>query len=50
MDAPTDRDLDHLGLEVLTPEACWELVAATPIGRVAFVDAGSPVVLRSPTV
>lgn len=35
---------DHLGLDVLPPETCWELLAGSPIGRVAFVDAGDPVV------
>jgi uncharacterized protein len=42
-----DADLpqDRLGLEVLPTEQCWQLVADSPIGRVAFVDAGEPVVL-----
>ena len=45
MDAPLESTADHLGMEVLTPVACWALLATTPIGRVAFVDAGAPVVL-----
>ncbi len=36
---------DRLGLEVLTTDECWELVDAAAIGRVAFVDAGEPMVL-----
>lgn len=41
----TDRTpVDRLGLEVLSADECWELLASTPIGRVAFVDAGEPVV------
>jgi uncharacterized protein len=42
-----DADLsrDRLGLEVLTTEQCWELIAESPVGRVAFVEAGEPVVL-----
>ena len=41
----TDRLLDHQGLEVLDPDTCWELIAGTPVGRVAFVDRGEPMVL-----
>lgn len=37
--------VDHTGLEVLAPDDCLALVAGTPVGRVAFVDAGAPVVL-----
>ena len=36
---------DRLGLEVLSSEECWELVRSATIGRVAFVDAGGPIVL-----
>lgn len=39
-----DRPRDRLGLEVLPPEECWDLIATTPVGRVAFLDAGEPVV------
>lgn len=35
-------NLDRLGLEVLSADECWALLASTPIGRVAFVDAGEP--------
>jgi len=41
----TDRTLDHQGLEVLDAAACWDLVARTPVGRVAFVEAGEPMIL-----
>lgn len=37
--------VDHQGLEVLDTEECWTLIGDTPVGRVAFVDAGEPVVL-----
>lgn len=53
--ASTDRDrrgmhdtdtssVDRLGLEVLTPDECWEFLAAAPVGRVAFVVDGEPAV------
>ena len=45
MDNMTRASVDRLGLEVLPPEECWTLVAAAPVGRVAFVDAGEPMVL-----
>lgn len=41
-DRPT---LDHQGLEVIAPDECWELVTATPVGRVAFIESGEPMVL-----
>ena len=37
--------IDRHGLEILSDVECWELLAQTPIGRVAFVHAGEPVVL-----
>jgi nitroimidazol reductase NimA-like FMN-containing flavoprotein (pyridoxamine 5'-phosphate oxidase superfamily) len=37
--------VDHAGLEILDPEECRSLLASTPIGRIAFVDRGEPVVL-----
>lgn len=40
-----DRTLDHQGLEVLDTATCWELLASTPVGRIAFVDAGEPAIL-----
>lgn len=40
-----ERVLDHQGLEVLDSATCWELVAGTPVGRVAFVDRGEPMIL-----
>ena len=39
------HSLDHAGLEVLTPEECAEHLAATPVGRLGFIDRGEPVVL-----
>jgi len=40
-----DPTLDHQGLEVLDPATCWDLVARTPVGRIAFVEGGEPMVL-----
>lgn len=36
---------DHQGLEVLSTEECWSLVAEVPVGRVAFVEDGEPTIL-----
>lgn len=36
---------DHGGLEVLTFAECLQLMASEPVGRLAFIDAGEPVVL-----
>ncbi len=36
---------DHRRLRVLTVDECDELLEATPIGRVAFINAGQPVIL-----
>lgn len=38
-------NVDHQGLEVIAPEECWALLAGVPVGRVAFVEAGEPMVL-----
>lgn len=40
-----EPSLDHQGLEVLTPEECWQMITTMPVGRVAFVESGDPVVL-----
>lgn len=39
--APTDRG----GLEVLTLEESYDLLRSVPVGRVAFVEGGDPVIL-----
>ncbi len=44
-DANAPRSLDRLGLEVLSDEECWRLVGSAPVGRVAVVAAGQPVIL-----
>ncbi len=36
--------LDRMGLEILPPDECWRLLAASPVGRVALVDRGEPLV------
>lgn len=40
MTVPTD----HGGLEVLTLEESMELLGSVPVGRVAFIDGGDPVI------
>lgn len=44
MDLNSEHPLDRLGLEVLSPAECWQLLREAPIGRLAFVDAGEPIV------
>ena len=39
--APTDRE----GLEILGTDECMRLIASAKVGRIAFVDAGEPLVL-----
>lgn len=41
----TDLATDREGLEVLTPDQCYELLDTSPLGRVAFMTAGEPVIL-----
>lgn len=36
---------DNEGLEVLTPEQCYELLDMSPVGRIAFMAAGAPMIL-----
>lgn len=43
--AQTSAPLDRLGLGVLDPEVCWELMTRAAVGRVAFMDEGGPMVL-----
>lgn len=45
MDSTGRSSLDHQGMEVIAPEECWQLLADTPVGRVAFNEAGEPMVL-----
>ena len=44
MDTRPDPIRDHQGLEVLDNDACWTRLNSAAVGRVAFVDAGEPVV------
>ena len=44
MSDPTSST-DRLGLEILSTDECWELLREAAVGRVAFVDAGEPIVL-----
>lgn len=41
--APTRAALDHRGLRALGLDECLERLRATPVGRVAFVSDGEPV-------
>lgn len=43
--AQTAGPVDRLGLGVLDPETCWELMGRAAVGRVAFMDEGGPMVL-----
>ena len=45
MDDIARTNLDHQGLEVLSPDECWQLLRDAPVGRVAFNEAGEPMVL-----
>ncbi|MGH1488764.1 MAG: pyridoxamine 5'-phosphate oxidase family protein [Acidimicrobiales bacterium] len=45
MEQDTAPVTDRHGLEVLSADECWALLRETPIGRVAFVHEGGPVVL-----
>lgn len=36
---------DYSGLEVLSKDECLELLASEPVGRIAFVHEGAPMVL-----
>lgn len=45
MEPETSPNVDRHGLEILSTGECWELLRQTPIGRVAFVHDGGPVVL-----
>ena len=46
MDTRSHPIRDHQGLEVLDNDACWTRLNSAAVGRVAFVDAGEPVVFR----
>jgi nitroimidazol reductase NimA-like FMN-containing flavoprotein (pyridoxamine 5'-phosphate oxidase superfamily) len=45
VDGPTDRPMDHRGVAVLTLEECLDRLRSTPVGRIAFVERGGPVIL-----
>lgn len=45
MEPETAPVADRHGLEVMSADECWALIRETPIGRVAFVHEGGPVVL-----
>ncbi|MEZ5323142.1 MAG: pyridoxamine 5'-phosphate oxidase family protein [Microthrixaceae bacterium] len=39
------KNLDWGGLEVLSPDECTARLRATPVARLAFLEAGEPVIL-----
>mgnify|MGYP003461861496 FL=1 len=39
------RSFDHQALEVPAVEACWDLVANEPVGRIGFMSDGQPAIL-----
>jgi nitroimidazol reductase NimA-like FMN-containing flavoprotein (pyridoxamine 5'-phosphate oxidase superfamily) len=41
----TGENIDRQGLEILDADTCWALVASTPVGRLAFMDAGEPMIV-----
>lgn len=45
MDRTTRTARDHQGLEVIPPEECWQLLRDAPVGRVAFIETGDPMIL-----
>ena len=45
MDRDDGISLDHQGLEVLSTDECWQRIREAPVGRVAFVAGGEPLVL-----
>jgi hypothetical protein len=42
---PGSGPTDHRGITVLTLEECLDRLRSTPVGRLAFVEAGGPVIL-----
>jgi uncharacterized protein len=45
MTSPSGTNEDWSGLEVLSGDECRRLLSTTAVGRVGFVDAGSPMIL-----
>ena len=43
--APGTRPTDHRGIDVLSLPECLDRLRSTPVGRIAFVTAGGPVIL-----
>jgi nitroimidazol reductase NimA-like FMN-containing flavoprotein (pyridoxamine 5'-phosphate oxidase superfamily) len=42
---PMETPMDRNGFEIMTPEECWTQLSRLPVGRIAFISAGSPVIL-----
>ncbi len=41
----SESNVDWSGQQILTAEECWQLLGTAPVGRIGFVDEGSPVIL-----
>ena len=41
----TQVPLDHRQLEIMTPDECDKYLSQTPVGRVAFISNGGPLIL-----
>ncbi len=44
MDEAADPITDHQGLEVIDNDECWRLIGESPVGRIAFIEAGEPTI------
>lgn len=42
---PHDELIDIKGLEILSPDECWDLLDKSSVGRIGFVDSGQPLIL-----
>lgn len=45
MAASNGAPLDRQGLQIMSEDECWERLRETPVGRIAFVEAGEPWIL-----
>ena len=45
IDPVNGQMIDHAGLDILSEKDCVTLMSGAPVGRIAFVDQGEPVIL-----
>ena len=45
MSSQSGQDRDEQGLEILDQDECLELLASTPVGRIAWISDGRPLIL-----